>query len=406
MDPKNYIFRNSKRDDLDKIEQLLNMVFTEEEGVGKLASVATDNLPGLSYNSWYLIENKKKLVAALARVEWNISFDDIKLNVWEQAIVGTLKNHRKKGLIRELNRKLDIDANKSDIDLIIIQGIPCFYNKFGYRYAIDFENHINLKLHTIKDKFDKNRFRLADSRDYRLFKDQESVRKDIFSIQSIRSQKNYEYILEDSKKTDYSSDIWVLDNNFYFKVQKQGFGDGLIVSELSEDLTSNKLDEILPFLKSLAKKDNKPYIRFDISAKTPISNILQSYGAKIEGIYGWQVKIVDRYKFLNKIKPILNRRLKSSIFKTFTGSLSLIIEGVNHILNIKDGVITRIFKSSEETQLNLTLPDDLAESLFLGFRSFDDLNYIRPDLISFENETKKLINVLFPPLNNWLYSIW
>lgn len=59
MDPKNYIFRNSKRDDLDKIEQLLNMVFTEEEGVGKLASVATDNLPGLSYNSWYLIENKK-----------------------------------------------------------------------------------------------------------------------------------------------------------------------------------------------------------------------------------------------------------------------------------------------------------------------------------------------------------
>lgn len=406
MDNKIYAFRNSTSKDLENIKVTLDKVFTEEEGVGNLALVATESMPGISDNSWYLIEdNNKKIVSLLAQVSWDIRFNDIKLNVWEQAIVGTLKEHCGNGLMTELNRQLDISARENSVDMIMIQGIPGFYNKFGYRYAIDFENHINIDLDRIKGRT-KNSFREADINDIPLFIEQEKFRKEIFSLQSYRNEKSWHYLLNDSKQTEYSSDVWIMDEKYFVKIQKEGFGDGLIISEISEGIPLKSLKSLLSFLKLRAREREKPYIRFDLSEKGALADNLLKLGASVDSRYGWQVKIVDVVSFLNKIKPVLEVRIKNSSFNNFKGALSITISNKPLVIEINNSHINNIYYGEYENALNIILPKDLMEPLFLGYKNLKELQYIRPDLFSFDSKAIELTEVIFPKLSNWLYSIW
>lgn len=405
MNSQEYNFRTSNRKDLDEIKHLMDRVFTEEEGVGDLAKHATLYMPGFSDKNWYLIENKKKeLVSALVQVNWIATFNNIKLKVWEQAIVGTLKEHRGNGLIKKLNEELDKKAIENNVDFIIIQGIPGFYNKFGYRYAIEFENHINLDFKYINGSFNRSNFRTATIDDSPLFKEQETLRETIFSLQSIRTKKDWEYLLKYSKEVSYSSDIWIINNKYYAKIQKEGFGEGLIISEISEDITLNALKELLAFLKSIALERNKPYLRFDLSIHSPVTKKIIEIGAEFNRAYGWQVKLLNPVKFLNKIIPILNQRLLNSSYKEYSGVVTLNIDNRKLFIEISKGNINKIHSGVLSDNLDAIIPRDLVEPLFLGYRSIKELQYIRPDLATFN--TYDLLNVLFPPLKNWLYSIW
>ncbi len=406
MNTKQYIVRNSKTDDLNKIKGLFNSIFTEEEGVGNLALEASRSMPKLSDKNWYLIEdNEGELLAGLVRVNWDITYSGIELKVWEQAIVGTKVKHRGRGLLRELNSKLDLDAENNSVDMLMIQGIPGFYQKFSYRYAIEFENHINLKLDRIKGNYNTKLFREATTKDFPVLIGEEKIREKIFTMQSHRTEDDWDYIFNSSKSTEYASDLWIIDNRYFVKIQKQGFGDGLIISEISEELPEELVDELLMFLKVIATKREKPYLRFDISNSSPVSKKLQKRGAILESFYGWQVKIINRVNFLNKIKTVIEERIKSSAFRSYTGTLALNTNGKKLILDFKNGECNAYYDEIE-CSLEVTLPEDLFEPLVLGYRSYSELNYCRPDLFKYSDKAQSLVEVIFPKSDSWLYSIW
>ncbi|MGL1893551.1 MAG: GNAT family N-acetyltransferase [Spirochaetaceae bacterium] len=398
------IINNSENISLTEIGLLFDEIFTDEN-VGNLGIVATQFMPGLEHKNWYLIKNNK-LVSGLARVNWNVTFGDILLKVWEQAIVGTLTSERGQGLISKLNQKLDIDAQKEDVDLIIIQGIPGFYNKFGYRYSIEFETHINLSLDKIMDVLKPYKVRLATIEDFPLFKLREEQDKNRLLIQSHRDLNDWMYQLSNSSETEYSSKVYVFDEKYYVKIQDQGFGNGLIVSEISQNITSDKLDNILLFLKNDASKNSKPYIRFNLPTNSLIAKSILNRGAKIEGKYGWQVKILSYEKFLNKVKPVLENRLSNSNFNLFKGTFSLGINNKKLIIEIEDSKVNQIYWGDCECSLGINIPLDLVEPLFLGYKDWKTLNNCRPDLYVFSKDAGELLGILFPEENSWLYSIW
>ncbi len=400
------IIDNSEDITLDEIKNLFDEVFTDDN-VGELAVEATRHMPGLEHKNWSLIKNEKgKLISGFAKTHWNITFDDVPLKVWEQAIVGTIPEYRGIGLVKELNSRLDIEANNAEVDMIIIQGIPGYYHKFNYRYSIELENHINLELDLIEDNKSTVNFRIATIEDFRLLKIEEEYRKKNFLLQSHRDYNDWLYQLTDTIKTEYSSKVYIFEDQYFVKIQDHGFGDGLIISEISENITDDKLLLLLTFLKEQAEIRKKPYLRFNLPSNSPLSNKLKNLGAKLDGFYAWQVKIINVERFLNKIRPVLEKRLSSSSFKFYKGALSLSINNKNLILEVSDSKITNIYWGDYEGSLGVMIPRDLLEPLFLGFRDWKTLQNCRPDIFVFSNEAGELLNILFPEQNSWLYSIW
>ena len=126
----------------------------------------------------------------------------------------------------------------SKYDLAGIQGIPGFYQKFDYRYAITLENHLNINLNEIQFKSDSNDFEIrhAVKEDISfLQKEEEQYRKDNFLSVS-RNAEHWEYIFGKAKDSEYGSDLLIFESEvekFYCRIMYYGFGKGLIISEIS-----------------------------------------------------------------------------------------------------------------------------------------------------------------------------
>lgn len=183
-----------------------------------------------------------------------------------------------------------------------------------------------------------------------------------------------------------------------------GFGDGLIISEISENISMEDLLNLLSFLKYKAKEGNKPYIRFNLQENSPVSKKLINLGAKCEGRYGWQVKIHNPLGFLNKIKSSLENRVLNSETKDGIYQISFGSGAINIV--IKDKKITSINSDELEANHTIFIPRDLFEPLVLGFKSFSELEYCRPDLRPFTQEGRSFINTIYPKRDSWLYNIW
>lgn len=400
--------------ELNELQDLFNEVFPDEK-VGDLALTVTRHMPEMGLSQWYTARDSQTgiLAAALTRAHWNIFFGDIPLKVWEQAIVGTRPAHRRQGLIGTLNDQLHKNAAENHVDMLIIQGIPDFYRRFGYRYALGMENHINLDLEKIEDlKGDKpplsDSFRQATLKDYPLFHKEEQQRDRSYLVKAHRTEENWHYYFNQGRDSEYSSETWIYSGEsavYYIKIQHHGFGEGLIVSEMSDELSGADLDRVLAFLKGKARENKKPYIRFNLPVKIPVSRNLQDKGAEIIDEYGWQVKIPEAFSFVKKIQPILQKRLSDAGDRS-TGSLNLNMGKEVIVLTLKEGQIVRISQEVPEKVWTIILPRDLFEPVILGYRKPEEIRRVRPDFTPWGEEAGRLLKILFPEQSSWLYNIW
>jgi len=400
--------------ELKELQKLFNEVFPGEK-VGDLALTVTKHMPGMDVSQWYTARDSQTgtLAAALTRAHWDIIFGDIPLKVWEQAIVGTRPAHRRKGLLRALNDQLHKDADENHVDMLIIQGIPDFYRRFGYRYALGMENHINLDLDKIEEQDEEtlplsDTFREATLKDYPLFLKEEQKRHGSYLVKAHRSEEHWHYYINEGQDSEYSSETWVYTGEkdiYYIKIQHHGFGEGLIVSEMSDDLCGIDLDRVLAFLKGKARENKKPYIRFNLPVGIPVTRNLREKGAEVIDEYGWQVKIPNAFSFVKKIRPVLQQRLKDAGDKS-TGSLSLNMGKEVIVLTLKEGQIVQISQEVPEEVWTIILPRDLFEPVILGYRKVEEIRRIRPDFTPWGEEAGRLLKILFPEQLSWLYNIW
>jgi predicted acetyltransferase len=116
----------------------------------------------------------------------------IRLKTAEMGLVGTLKEHRGRGLMKLLNLEFDKTLHEEQFDIAVIQGIPGFYHKLGYHYAVSLENSINIPLAHIDcwpDTGTEYSFRLATSEDIPfLMKEDEKYRK-TYLLSVVRQEK-------------------------------------------------------------------------------------------------------------------------------------------------------------------------------------------------------------------------
>ena len=425
MDSKYRIRRAESPDDAGLLRRHYDGIFLPEE-VGAFCETIFSHLPGMKNERWFIAveEETGEIASAFALLPWTWEMAGIRLKVAEMGIVGTGEGHRNKGLMRRLHREFDATLAEEGFDLAVVQGIPGFYRRFGYYYSIPLEPHIDIPLHLVPDSTGEGKgydFRLAGEGDIPfLLGEDEGYRRSNF-ISVFRDEAHWKYLLTYGQRAGCSSQFWIMEGRetqerFYFRISRQGFGAGLIVSEISEGISDDALTSLFAFCKKACAERNKPYIRMNLAGESTAAKTAISFGASVGRPYAWQIKIPDRARFLGKIAPVLEARLKESSLKGFTGTLRLDIYCEQIDLNWSEGRLESVTQGrGGECEKTFFIPEDLFIPLVLGHRSWRELQYTRPDIFpamiyvgpgvdSAPDKTVRLIDALFPAERSWVYE--
>ena len=391
------------------------------EDVGTFAVTMFHSFPGMKKDYWFIAEEKETstVVSAFALIPWTWEMDGIGLKVAEMGLVGTLEDHRGQGLMRILNQEFDRTIKKEKFDLAVIQGIPGFYNRFGYHYAIPLENHINLPLHAIPDEpaNDGYSIRTADLDDIDFLLQEDKTYRASYHISAVRNKANWRYLLTESRKTEYGSDYWIIedigkDESYYCRMPGEGFGKGLIISEVSEGISHAATMRLFSFFKKIAGERDKPYIRLNLHNDSSVAKAALQMGAENSQPYAWQIKIPDKVNLLRTITPVLEKRLKDSSFASFSETLRLDFFSSGIDLIWQNGRLESVMPGSEKECPNtFCICEDLFAPLCLGHRTWLELQQNRPDIFpapqyirpSLEPDLSGLlVDVLFPGRKSWI----
>jgi predicted N-acetyltransferase YhbS len=421
----NYRIRRAESpDDAIKLRHHFDEIFRPQE-VGAFAETISLYLPGMKNEYWFIAvdEGTEEIAAAFALIPWNWEMAGIRLKVAEMGIVGTREGHRNKGLMKLLNTEFGATLEEERFDLAVVQGIPGFYCRLGYYYSIPLETHIDIPLHLVPHLADEEAygFRLAETGDIPfLVGEDERYRRSNF-LSAFRDEALWNFLLTYSQKTEYGSEFWIMEGRKtgerrYFRIPREGFGAGLIVSEISEGISDDALLNLLAFCKKRCRERDKPYIRLNLSIESIAAKTAISFGAHGGKPYAWQIKIPDKARFLEKMAPILERRLGESSFAGFCGVIRLDFYTEKIDLCWSNGRLDSVSSGGEEEcDKTLCISEDLFAPLVLGHRTWRELQHTRPDIFpameymgsgvdTASDKTARLIDILFPAERSWIYE--
>jgi hypothetical protein len=434
-----YRLRTGESADGERLERFHDTVFSEE-AVGFFARTLFGCFPGLEHKNWYIVEERETgdIAASLVLIPWALKYGGVRLNVAEMGIVGTAPAHRKRGLQTALNDAFDRRLLEGGFDLAMIQGIPGFYDHFGYQYSLPLDYHLNLPLHLIPEptesdrevaieidsgagdrSSDRSRWRRATSEDIPWLLEEDAKYRAGFDIAAIRSADHWRYLLGPGVRTSCGSDLVILqtreERDAYLRIQYEGFGTGLIVSEISEDVSVGEFRLLLSLCRKLAVERGKPYIRFNVHHESNPGRLATAFGSTIARRYAWQMKIPDKRRFIEILAPVLEARIESSAFRGLTGILKIDLYRERLFIIFRQGSVVTISReppreppSPPEAVADIdTYSCAIRESCFapivLGHRSIDEFGYLFSDTSSV-GSSRALTDVLFPKTRNWIHE--
>jgi len=396
----------------DDVERLIRFNdFIHGNGVDTMVRELIMKHPHTTPEDWFFIEKEGKIISSLCLISWTWQFCGTPLKVGEMGVVGTLPDYRGQGLVRELAKHHLNLLNEGGYHLSNIQGIPYFYRQFGYEYALPLEGGWRLDLHLIPDDMPAGfTFRLANNQDMptlmRLY-DEAMCNLD---ISARRDELVWDYLLGASVHTGNGGDTWCIcdEHNHivgYCRVEHYGFGDGLNVNECS-NLSYQAGIALIAQFKKWALERNKPFIKIHIPQNHILTRLCQSYGGRDNGRYAWQIMIPDVHRLLNALKPVFEARIANSPFATLTRTFVLNLYRRAFALVFEKGVLIEVKSLGYyEGDSDLSLPPDAFTQLVMGHRNRDELRTIFPDL-SCSGATQLLVDMLFPHMNGFIYTIY
>jgi predicted acetyltransferase len=350
---------------------------------------------------WIYIEklDTRELVSmiTLMPLEWN--FNGVSIPVCEMGFVGTLPEYRHRGLIGKMNEIYEILMRQEGYLLSVIRGIPYYYRKFGYDFALNLDEHIILKKNLIPSKeIDNIYFQKATKQDLSFIESVYSKEQENFYISNKFDRDGFAYkFMNDDFDTNFLSTFIIKRNResvsyFSLGMSFDNAAYSLIVPEIDEDY----MIKILQFVGDLDK--DKDQIVFNVNSDTQFGHFLCSIGGAKDLGYGWQIKILDLKEFLLTISPILEQRIECSSFKGLSQDFAVSDYQKSHILRFKNGRI-ELIESKKGYPLpessDVKIPGSNLIKLLLSDKNYKEIKYIVKDSM-LKPMSEKLLEVLFP----------
>jgi len=386
-----------------------------DQGVAEMTRELILNHPNTRPEHWLFVEDEAdgQVVSSLCLIPWTWRYQGIEIKAGEMGIVGTLETYRRRGLIRALAGRHKELLREGGYDLSHIQGIPYFYRQFGYEYAMPLEGGWHVELHQIPDLPEGQVapcvFRLATDQDVPvLLRLYDQAARDL-DIHAARSEAEWHYLFGPSTKTEMDAQTWLMVDDRdqamgYIRVPKEGFGQGLIVGEVSR-LSFELALAALRFLKKLSIERSKPYVRLNVPESCALIQVAHTLGARDAGRYAWQIHLVDVARLLRKLGPVFERRLAASPLAGLSRTICLNLYREAFDLHFDHGTLLAVDPVGFRDGGTIRMPPLLLAPLLLGYKSRQELAQAYPDFGA-GGEGQLLADILFPKLESFIYTVY
>ncbi|MHA1460668.1 MAG: GNAT family N-acetyltransferase [Promethearchaeota archaeon] len=348
--------------------------------------------------------NTNKIVSSISLMPLEWRFKSINIPVCEMGFVGTLEQYRGKELIVELNNLYERIMAEKGYLISVIRGIPYYYRKLGYEFAIPLDHRMFLSLSKIpQDDLEFLKIRKANLFDTDFIANRYNQYYDDFFVANIFDKDCYISKFCNDFYNEFKTSTYLIETDgepiAYFTFGKSYDNKGYDIKPSCINRESGI--KILQFTKEIVSIENSDHVDLAVREDTDLAELICELGGTTYDTYAWQVKVPNLKSYLEKIKPILENRIHNSNFQGITQDLKISDYKTTIILSFNDGQISTIKMEKgypKETTCDLKLPGSILFKLILGDRSFKEIKHIIKDAIV-KHKSRKLIDVLFPKEN-------
>ena len=396
-----HIAENSKKEELQQILEL--NVNVHGESVRAYLNHIFLNHPRKEDVLFLYIKdsNSNKIISSISLMPLVWRFGTTIIPVCEMGFVGTLEKYRGKDLIVELNKLYErIMAEKGYI-ISVIRGIPYYYRKLGYEFAIPLDHRMFLSPTKIPlDNLEYLKIRKADLDDIDFIVSKYHQYYGDFFISNIYDKDCYISKFFNDHYNEFKASTYIIETSgksityFTFGKTYDNLGYDIKTSHINRECGI----KILQYIKEIVSVDNPDQVDLAIREDTDLANLIGELGGTTYDTYGWQVKVPNLKIYLDKLKPILENRIHNSNFQGVIQDLKISNYKATIILSFNNGQISTIKMEKgypKELSCDLKLPGSILFKLILGDRSFKEIKYIMKDA-KVKHESRELIDVLFP----------
>jgi GNAT superfamily N-acetyltransferase len=368
-----------------------------------------------------------EIVSSCCLISQTWSYEGIPFKVGRPELVGTHKDHRRRGLIQ---RQFEVmhEWSKSRGELAqAITGIPYYYRRFGYEMTLNLSGgRAGYEIHVPELKEDEEEpftFRPAVKADIPFLMQTYERGFARNMINALWDEALWEYEIAGKRKYNINR------REFYIIEDSLGNPAGMVGAPPIkwDKMSTATLYELAPgyawsavtpgvirFLwergKRLAEEQGQDQKMFGfwLGEAHPVYEVVATMLPRVRKPYSYFMRVPDLPAFLEQIKPVLERRLAESAFANHSGELKLNFYKDGLLLSLKKGRIETIkplgFEDPESS--SASFPDLTFLHLVFGYRSMGELKNAFTDCAAKDKETEHLLDALFPkkPSEIWAVS--
>jgi len=407
MGDDGYNFKKPRTEaDVEQVYALMRVVFPHED-VGGLVRRLLDLYPPMTMDHLFAVTYSDETVASLVLIPQTWVMDGVELKVAEMGCVATHPDHRGRGLQRMLNERFDEAAGNGGYDLCALAGIPFFYRQFGYEYSLDLDHKTTIPVSELPDtqpSLESREFTEADIPAAAELLDSYHSRymvhcprtAAVWRMQHMTGVYNGEpyegYTLHEDEEVQA-----------YVRVQPRPRDKTLVFKEAGAVPEAHR--QVLAFLRRRCVENGLETLVSTLGYVDPLSELLVGLGADQSLPYGWQVKIVDNVKLLEKIAPLLESRLAGTKFSGLSERLNLNFRRFSVDLIFESGRVASVSLSSDCSDRTIGLNPCVFPQLLLGYRCREELEHAYPD-VRVAPSHRMLVDALFPKGPSYIHHVY
>ena len=367
-----------------------------------------------------------RIVSTLNLISQTWSYEGINFGVGRPELVGTLPEFRNRGLVRlQFDEIHKWSAARGEL-VQAITGIPFYYRQFGYEMAVDldgrrygYEPHVPKLKEGEEESYYVRPAREADLEFIARTYDEIHKRS---MVACERTPELFRHELDGQGMDHIFSLMFVIKDKAGERVgylkHLSFVGNGSLSAVFYElkagiswlDVTPSVVRYLWQTGQAYAKRDGKTCnsFGFALGEQHPVYDAIKDRLPNVHGSYAWYIRVPDLPGFLNRIKPVLEKRLADSVARSYSREIKISFYRSGLRLVIERGEITVIESwkpNPPPDDGNIAFPNLTFLQMVFGYRSYQELHYAFPDCWCDDDDARVLLTALFPKKASNIYPV-
>ena len=371
------------------------------------------------------------VVSSTCLIGQRFSYEGLEFDAGLPELVGTHPDYRRRGLVGKQFEVLHRWSEERGHLMQAIAGIPYYYRRFGYEMAVSLGERRRLYSHDMQSKPRRGgdgatsrpyRLRPATVSDAPFISELDRSRRGRYLLTASRDERLWRYeVAGRDPESDEALGVKIVEdevgNPAGYVYYARGVRNGTLQVygyELSEDIswlqaTPCVLSGLAELGQDAAADGEKPAsLTLELGEHHPIYEAIpESLLNRLDSHdhYSFYVRVPDLPRFLRRVAPVLERRIKASVAAGHTGKLRVSFYESGLRLGLERGRLNMVedWSPTVEEPGDAAFPDLTFLQLVFGHRSLEELDLAFADCSPGEGDTPVLLSALFPrrPSDLW-----